>query len=87
MLINLIFWIVFIFASLWFTMNKNITIVIIIGIIIVIGAMAFGFSSISDVSDTDNGNLVADTNLDESVPEGKTITINLNDGIGVDDQQ
>ena len=68
-------------------MNKNITIVIIIGIIIVIGAMALGFSSISDVSDTDNGNLVADTNLDESVPEGKTIIINLKDGIGVEDQQ
>ena len=68
-------------------MNKNITIVIIIGIIIVIGAMAFGFSSISDVSDTDNGDLVVDTNLDESVPEGKTITINLSDGMGVDDQQ
>ena len=68
-------------------MNKNITIVIIIGIIIVIGAMAFGFSSISDVSDTDNGDLVVDTNLDESVPEGKTITINLKDGVGVDDQQ
>ena len=68
-------------------MNKNITIVIIIGIIIVIGAMAFGSSSISDVSDTDNGDLVVDTNLDESVPEGKTITINLSDGMGVDDQQ
>ena len=66
-------------------MNKNITIVIVMGIIIVIGAMAFGFSSINDVSDTDNGNLVVDTNLDESVPEGKTIIINLSDGVGVED--
>jgi hypothetical protein len=66
-------------------MNKNITIVIGIGIIIVIGIMAFGFSSISDVSETDNGNFVADTNLDESTSEGKTITINLKDGVGVED--
>ena len=68
-------------------MNKNIVIGIVI--LVAIGAIAFGFNSISDVSKssaTDDENLETNSNLDESVPKGKNFTVALSDGVGVIDE-
>ena len=69
-------------------MNKNIVIGIVI--IVAIGAIAFGYNSISDVSKssaTDDENLETNSNPDESVPapEGKKFTVTLSDGVGMAD--
>jgi hypothetical protein len=66
-------------------MNKNIGIAI--GIGIVIGAIVFG-GLISDDSENLTGNLITDTSIDDSempVSEGRTIIINLEDGVGISD--
>ena len=68
-------------------MNKNIVIGIVV--LVAIGVIAFGFNSISDVSKssaTDDENLETNSNLDESVPEGKNFTVTLSDGVGMIDE-
>ena len=70
-------------------MNKNVAVGI--GIVIAISAIAFGASSIGNVSESSGTDNSFETSSDPDVsdvptPEGKRITVTLNDGVSMDDQ-